>query len=88
MKGSYIYKIVYETDSGLYNIYYDKIEQIYNLIKPCIKSIERINDGSKVSIKIYDHKYQEINSIIPVYFNDLVKEEKILIQYLYNLSRL
>ena len=30
-----------------YNIYYDKIEQIYNLIKPCIKSIERINDGIK-----------------------------------------
>ena len=85
MYQSYIYKIIYETDSGLHYIYYDKIEKIYNLIKPCIKSIERINDN-KDSIKLYDNKYRE--NIIPSYLKNINKDEIFLIKNLYNLSRL
>lgn len=86
MNKSYIYKIIYETDSGVHYMYYDNVNDIYNLVKPCIKSIERIKEGKEEIVKLYDSR--DNGNIGSVYLKLINNEEKILIRSLYNLSRL
>ena len=86
MNKSYIYKIIYETDSGVHYMYYDNVNEIYNLVKPCIKRIERIKEGKEEIVKLYDSR--DNGNIGSVYLKIINNEEKILIRSLYNLSRL